>query len=451
MRNSAIRWKLRSNEMGVSVSGENSPRLAILFDRVGPYHHARLEAASRIGSLHCVELSGIDSVYDWSHSHRARHYSSSLVFPSACVEAKSVGTIQNRLYAELDRIRPDVVAIPGWSSKAALTALKWCRLSNVPTILMADSWQGSKRRRFWMEWAKSQILTLYSAALVAGSRQQSYLESLGYDRESIFTGYDVVDNEYFAAGAAMSSGQARQLRSDWNLPKKFLLMVGRFVPEKNLFRLIEGFRRFLASSGDTSWHLVLVGGGPLENSLKHHARSLSDIDRISFRPFSQYDELPILYGLAEGLILASTSETWGLVVNEGMAAGLPVLVSEKCGCAPDLVRHGVNGLVFNPHDISAIADCISRLARSDEPLQGQRSREIIKEWSLSRFATGLWDAAKSALSQSMFTRSHRLASWLLDTTLWRQGLISSKPTLADTRTPLRSKQIAAAKTSAAME
>jgi glycosyltransferase involved in cell wall biosynthesis len=126
-------------------------------------------------------------------------------------------------------------------------------------------------------------------------------------------------------------------------------------------------------------------------------------DKILMPGFKQYSELLVYYGLAGAFILASTSEQWGLVVNEAMAAGLPVIVSSRCGCAPDLVKHGENGFVFDPEDANSLAQHL-RYVSSDEcprDLMGEASRKIINEWDLQLFARNLHKAAELALTETI--------------------------------------------------
>ena len=113
-----------------------------------------------------------------------------------------------------------------------------------------------------------------------------------------------------------------------------------------------------------------------------------------------YQELHSYYGLAEAFIHASTTEQWGLVVNEAMASGLPVLVSNRCGCAADLVKEGVNGFTFDPTDEEQIAGLLGKISRDPEGgrAMGVRSREIIACWSPSRFAQGITAAVRVALA-----------------------------------------------------
>ena len=115
--------------------------------------------------------------------------------------------------------------------------------------------------------------------------------------------------------------------------------------------------------------------------------------------FVQYEQLPIYYGLARAFVLPSTFEPWGLAVNEAMASGLPVLISNRCGCARDLVQHGKNGFVFDPQEATALAHDLSRLSggHCDLPAMSQASRQIVKGWSPENFAKNLVRALNAAL------------------------------------------------------
>jgi glycosyltransferase involved in cell wall biosynthesis len=116
---------------------------------------------------------------------------------------------------------------------------------------------------------------------------------------------------------------------------------------------------------------------------------LGVIERVRLPGFKQYDDLPAFYGLAAAFIQASTTEQWGLVVNEATASGLPVLVSERCGCAPDLVTNGINGITFDPYDIEGMIARMLQISgdKCDLAAMGQASRQIIRGWSPETFAT----------------------------------------------------------------
>jgi glycosyltransferase involved in cell wall biosynthesis len=146
--------------------------------------------------------------------------------------------------------------------------------------------------------------------------------------------------------------------------------------------------------------LVLLGDGALRSSLESQIVSLALHDHVQMPGFIQYPELPAYYARAGAFIHASTSEQWGLVVNEAMASGLPVLVSHRCGCAPDLVQAGVNGFTFDPYNVEELANAILKISALNFPLStfGDASRKINANWGPSRFASGLKAAVECAVT-----------------------------------------------------
>ena len=145
--------------------------------------------------------------------------------------------------------------------------------------------------------------------------------------------------------------------------------------------------------------MVLVGDGPLRETLNTQLSTLNLHDHVQMPGFKQYGELPAYYGLASAFIHASTTEQWGLVVNEAMATGLPVLVSDRCGCATDLVKEGVNGFTFDPYNIEQLAQLMVRISAFNFQLSasGNASREIISHWGVDRFASGLKTAVETVI------------------------------------------------------
>jgi 1,2-diacylglycerol 3-alpha-glucosyltransferase len=144
----------------------------------------------------------------------------------------------------------------------------------------------------------------------------------------------------------------------------------------------------------------LLGDGPLKSEL-NNLIALNGLQKHVHMPgFKQYHELPAFYALAKAFIHASTIEQWGLVVNEAMASALPVLVSNRCGCAQDLVSEGVNGFAFNPYDTQQMAKIMFRISDPQFPLAdfGAASVRIVAEWSPARFASGLARAVEAAMT-----------------------------------------------------
>jgi glycosyltransferase involved in cell wall biosynthesis len=189
---------------------------------------------------------------------------------------------------------------------------------------------------------------------------------------------------------------------------RFFLASARFVEKKNLPALLDAYAvyRDQCSSPADAWPLVLLGDGPLRPSLAERRRSLGLEDTVHMPGFVQYAQLPDYYAAAGAFVHASTTEQWGLVVNEAMASGMPVGVSRRCGCAEMLVADGVNGFIFDPYDTAAIADVLRQLAEHPDPASlGRASRARIALWGPERFGHGLAAAAEAACRRGPTTAS----------------------------------------------
>jgi glycosyltransferase involved in cell wall biosynthesis len=330
----------------------------------------------------------------------------------------------------LEQLNPDVVAVNGWNNFGSLIAANCCLRRGIPMVVMSESSHQDEPRTRWKEAIKRRIVGLYSAALVGGERHVEYLVELGMPRERIFTGYDVVDNDYFrqkseaitsqrsSASANQPSHKAtagreatadREVRQKYALPENYFLASARFVEKKNLAMLIQAYAEYrdrLKGTGvtdpgynrDVPWDLVVLGDGPLRESLNSQLSTLNLNEHVHLPGFKQYDELPVYYALANAFVHASTTEQWGLVVNEAIASGLPVIVSDRCGCASELVNG--NGFTFDPTNEDELATRLLEMASlSDDERKhlGDNSYRIAANFAPECFGEGLERAASVAM------------------------------------------------------
>jgi glycosyltransferase involved in cell wall biosynthesis len=374
-------------------------RLLLCFVNFGPYHRARLRACdSEVAGL---QLAAVQSEYAWETDGNERL---GTVFAGRLEEVQP-GRWRALVSAALDRLDPEVCAVAGYGHPGMRAILAWCLRRRRPVVLMSDSRAADEPRPAWKEWIKGRIVRSCAAGFVAGTPHVAYLESLGLDPKKIFTGFDVVDNGHFARGADAARADAVAARARLGLPGNYFLVCARFIPEKNLPRLLEAYAAYRrarsgAGPGSEPWKLVLVGDGPLAPDIRRVISRLRLEDAVRLSGRVRFDDLPPYYGLAQALIHPSVSDTWGLVVNEAMAAGLPVLVSTDCGCAVDLVEPGVNGFTFNPENAEQLAGLMEKMAAlptEQRAAMGEAGRRIIARWDLARFAGGLRSAADQAL------------------------------------------------------
>lgn len=208
--------------------------IAVIFERLGPYHRARLAAASELLKIAAVEVFERDSTYSWTVDRAAIPCFRVTLFANT-KDVTSGRHMFSAVSLVLDRLDPCCVVIPGWSANYSISALNWCVKRGVPAVLMSDSTIFDATRHWWSEYLKSRLVGLFGSALVAGKRHVEYVETLGKVREGIFTGYDVVDNNYFATGAKASKAKAHETAFRFSLPKRYFLASARFVEKKNLF------------------------------------------------------------------------------------------------------------------------------------------------------------------------------------------------------------------------
>lgn len=413
----------------------------VLWSQYGPYHFARvaaLQSHAESQTIHALEIASRTSDYQWTRSGATVNLIT--LFPGAVVESLSFWQVFLRTRRSFAQLKLDVCFLPSYSPMQPLAALLAAKSLGIRAVMMTESHLGTKRSGALGTWFKRRLVRMFDTALVGGNPQKTYVESLGLPAEDIFLGYDVVDNDYFGRRAEDVRAHADEIRNRYDLPQRYFLSLGRFVAKKNLATLIRAYRQFLNAAVDTATHLVMVGSGEEETNLRMLCDELrlpvynkmaskigareSSIGNyhpgVHFYGFRQIEENPTFYALADAFVLPSSWEEWGLVVNEAMSCGLPVIVSEKAGCAEDLLRSGwppgserkedwsprlaervrQNGFVFDPYSVESLKDTLLALD-SDPALRGrmsQASQVIVQDFSCEKFAQNALLAAQKALA-----------------------------------------------------
>lgn len=384
------------------------PRVAIYFAMFGPYIMARLSAAAKVADVAAIEGASRSAVYDWQPIERAQAFDRYTLFKDKRIEDIPCRRIAKKVWQIMDRLRPEVVIIGGWSWVESMTMLRWAAKNKVPVVVMSESTAHDATRFFLIERVKRFILKLCSASLVGGGPHVRYIETLGMESDRIFSGYDAVDNDYFSERAEIVRAESERWRKELDLPERFFLACCRFVPAKNLERLLDAYAAYRTLAGSQAWDLVLVGDGPEKIALEARVRTLSLENSVQFKGFRQYHDLPFYYGLASAFVHISVVEPWGLVINEALASRLPVIVSNRCGAAEDLVVDGVNGFLVDPYEAEQITTALRKLSSSSLNRQdmGSAGLQIVARWGPSRFADGLRRAVDAARN-----RPARPANW----------------------------------------
>jgi glycosyltransferase involved in cell wall biosynthesis len=451
------------------------------------------------------EIAGSDVTYEWERELGGGDWERVTVFPDGVFEKIPAGEMERGITMELNRLRPDALAIAGWGTLDARICLDWCRRNDAKAIVMSETRAADGRRVWWKEWVKSRIVRRFDAALCGGESHKRYLVQLGMPEERIAFGYNVVDNVFFGqirngefweqgdlttedtnerlggremeqpkvgpkgegvgttesksteleageclsgqASDTFSNSSASELARDSETPSHtrfadapaplhdtsdfltfkdqkvsagpYFLASNRFVERKNLGRLLEGYKIFQDSvfriqgvEKTGVWPLVLLGDGELRSKLEALCGELGiKVFRIQgsvssreaegeelkphsykfktppggglvvFAGFRQIGELPSFYSRAGAFVHPALEEPWGLVINEAMASGLPVLSSRNVGAAEELVVEGKTGFLFDPGDVNSIAESLFKMfvmSEAERHKMGLEARKMLE-------------------------------------------------------------------------
>lgn len=375
-------------------------KLVILTAQIGHYHDARYRALAAAGSDVTVVATQNEADFAEFMAVETGGYPAQRLFEGreayrhAAVEGRVWPAVQRKL-AALD---PAVIAVAGWATPESFAAIAWARRHRRRLAMLSASQRTDAARSRWREWVKARVVGHCDAALVGGPSHLDYIAALGIPRDRAFMGYDAVDNAHFAAGADAARADAEATRARLGMPGRYFLASARFIPKKNLLRLVRAYAMTLKNRPDVP-DLVILGDGPERGAVEAAIAAAGLVERVHLPGFCGYADLPALYGLSDGFVHVSTSEQWGLVINEAAASGVAAIASSACGATPSLVRDGVNGFVVDALDERSIAAALAdlvELSRDRRLEMGAASRRIVADWGPERFASGLLSACDSA-------------------------------------------------------
>ena len=384
-------------------------QIVVQFARLGPYHVARLESAAEVlGAMGwrvvALETASKDAIYQWDKTNsKHKNFERRTVFEDQVFEEISSSALKTGIFRALNILRPEVVVVAGWGTVDARACLAWCKRHGAKAIVMSETRAVDGRRVWLKEWLKSRIVRQFDGGLCGGQSHKQYLIDLGIPAERISFGYNIVDNDIFKRIRSSENLSAGNTHSAL-LTGPYFLASNRFVQRKNLARLIQAYAKYTESFRGSGfqvpergergvWPLVLLGDGELRKELEElcvelgirtaRGFSLGDTEHaegghlelnsyklktpagagmVIFAGFRQIKELPVFYGSAGAFIHPALSEPWGLVINEAMASGLPIISSRNVGAAEELVENGKTGFLFDPKNIEQLADLMTRVA-----------------------------------------------------------------------------------------
>lgn len=292
------------------------------------------------------------------------------------------------LFRELDNGDFDLVVVPGYALMSSQIAITWAWMRRKPYVISSESHLSEPRswlRRAVKEPLVRLVVSRAAACLATGTLSKEYLCHYGARPERVFFFPNTPDVDWFIHRSDELRPSRSELRRKWNVPDgPTVIFVGRLIHVKGVDVLMKAFAEIIRQL--PAAQLLIVGDGPEQDSLRAMANELTVGDHVHFLGFRQGADLVELYVCADVFCLPSRHEPWGVVVNEAAACGLPLVVSERVGAAPDLVRSGSNGHVVPVGNVGQHARVLTEILQQREKQEEFRrvSRQHAVAWSYEK-------------------------------------------------------------------
>lgn len=295
----------------------------------------------------------------------------------------------------------DAFVVVGWALRSYWQAVWASRRAGVPVMVRGDSQLAGQRGGAFSRVKQvifPQMLKQSSACLYVGQRNREYYNYYGVPKDRLFFSPHCVDNDAFRQASEVARGTDKKSPDGQRMAgrRRRVLFVGRLVDIKRPLDIAQAVAR-LAAAGQPV-ELVVAGAGGLQRQMEEAART-GGID-VRFLGFVNQSKLPSVYASCDVVVLSSITETWGLVINEAMACGVPAVVSEGVGCGPDLIEPGVTGAVAPVGDVPALASAIQSVLGLDSQKVRQALAKRMEIYSPTRAADGVLEAADAVAASS---------------------------------------------------
>lgn len=304
------------------------------------------------------------------------------------------------LIEEIRHWQPDVLLVYGWAFASHLRVLRAFH-GKVPILFRGDSTLLDDRsagrsaaRRAVLRWVYAHI----DIALYAGKLNREYFMHNGMREDQLVWAPHAVDNDRFFESGESSEAEARKWRARLGIvdDDMVFLLPAKLIPLKDPFTLLNAFIELSSSAQNHRAHLVFAGDGELLDPLRAQCAERSD---VHFLGFQNQSFMPTVYRVADIVVLPSLTETWGLAINEAFACGRAAIVSDRVGCAADLVIPGRTGFVFPHRSVVGLRDAMSVFAANRDltVASGLQAQALIQNWSIRAFAVAVAGAVANAV------------------------------------------------------
>ena len=324
-------------------------------------------------------------------------YDYELVAPQRKKEHKHFWNIQHNITKAISAWGADAVLVLGWNYYSHLHCMRYFS-GRIPVYFRGDSTlldpqRGHRAflRRLWLQ----QIYKYVDTAFFVGKNNYDYFRAFGLDANQLCFAPHAIDNARFSSNRATDEQSATDWRAELGIGGKNIvfLFAGKLIPKKSPDLLLTAFQQLPQNK---QAHLIFVGQGHWEDKLKTMAAGAAN---VHFLPFQNQSRMPVIYRLGDVICLPSAGpgETCGLAVNEAMASGRPVIVSDKVGCARDLVANQPTGYVHKSRSTPSLLNAMRQCQDREElALKGQACLQFIHHWSCEKLAKTIGDEVLKA-------------------------------------------------------
>jgi glycosyltransferase involved in cell wall biosynthesis len=292
----------------------------------------------------------------------------------------------------------DAFVVNGWYFKSAWQAFRACWKNGTPVMARGDSTLYNQRAplKKIVKWPYYRwFIPKLDACLAVGTWSREYYLHYGARADRVFLVPHVIDDETFARMSASLNEERPAIRKEWGLDEGAVVFLfsGKFIEAKRPMDFVRAVEE--AAGRGAALMGLMAGDGPLRQACEEYAR-LNNIP-VKFTGFLNQSQIARAYVASDALVLASASETWGLVVNEAMACGRPCIVSDQVGSGPDMIVPGETGDIFPVGNISALADWLACYARDRARLEamGEKARQMARRNSVAVAVEGVLDAVEA--------------------------------------------------------
>jgi glycosyltransferase involved in cell wall biosynthesis len=308
-------------------------------------------------TLYAIELFGKGSPYAFDPLDE-----DNCLFPDNSYDELTKHQIKDKLFEKLDEINPDVIMGGSIVFFSGALGVNWCRKHNKHFIMFDDGKPSDIKRNPFVQFIKDTITSQADALWLPSKDYDAEYDGV-FSKPWYFHGYNTIDNKLF------------KIDGEKQLNHNVMICVARLVDIKNFDNLLKAWK--LVEEKNNTYKLQIIGSGPEQGKLEKLRTDLQ-LKRVEFAGTIPNKDIPGYLFNADAFVLASFAESWGLVVNEAMAAALPVLLSKKINAANALLQEGQTGYIFDPHNVAEMADKILRFIGLDQPAKKAMSDKSLQ-------------------------------------------------------------------------